>query len=210
MPTPLIIARSFKAAHAFASDELGLRVGHYRVVNTAGTLKAVRGVDVHLVPGWDKAPGHFAIKTALRYAKGLNIIDHAAEASEPKPTEVIITAVPDDTEVPQHHVDMVAKVLPTVETDFFDGVDVPPLPPEEPEPTPTCVDCGLTPCEEDCRAAIPEAVAQVTQDDEPEVDAMSAAAATPPTEKPKAKRRSRCKDCGNLHFKDEPCPEDAS
>ena len=201
MPTPLVLARSFKEAHAFAANELGLRVGHYRVVNTAGTLKAVRGVDLHLVPGWDKAPQHFAIKSALRYAKGLNIIDHSEQVQEPA-----------------------APVEPAVETDFFDGVDVPPLPPEEPEPTPTCVDCGLTPCEEDCKAAVPEAVAQVTQDDEPrelgphgnattvslgEALAMQdPALADEPAEKPKSKkRRSRCKDCGNLHYKDEPCPE---
>jgi hypothetical protein len=149
------------------------------VVNTAGTLKAVRGVDLHLVPGWDRNPSHFAIKTALRYAKGLNVIDHAEPQVAPEPVE------------------------PAVETDFFDGVDVPPLPPEEPEPTPTCVDCGLTPCEKDCKAAVPEAVAQVTQDDEPEAEVPA-----PVEEKPtKAKRRSRCKECGNLHFKDEPCPE---
>lgn len=234
MPTPLILARSFREAHAFAKDTLDLRVGHYRVVNTAGTLKAVRNVDVHLVPGWDKAPGHHAFKTALRYAKGLNVIDHAAKAQEPAPA-FVVTAVPDSTEVPQHHTDMVAKVLPQsdtsngdamiaegspapLETDFFDDVDVPA---EEPEPTATCVDCGLTPCEKECVAA--EAIAQVTQDDDPcricqgvngehdgaTHDARAADLPLPSerAEKPKAKRRSRCKECGNLHYKTDPCPE---
>lgn len=30
------------------------------------------------------------------------------------------------------------------------------------------------------------------------------------TEPPKKRRRSRCKDCGNLHFKGEPCPDETT
>lgn len=182
MPAPLILARTFKDAHTYAMDELGLKIGHYRVVNAPGTLKAVRNTTLHLVPGWDKRPDRFGMKAAMRYGRN-EIVDVAALRAE-EPAE-------------QPDVD------PTPEgTDFFDAV----IASEEfePLPEPTCVDCGLTPCDDECKSAVAaEAAAQVAQDDEPEPVA---------DEKPKkAKRRTRCKKCGTLHFKDEACPpsEDA-
>lgn len=224
MPAPLILAQSFKAAHQYATEELGLSVGHYRVVTTAGTIKAVRGVDIHLVPGWEKRPDRFTMRSALKWSR-LNIVDveklresraafdaamppaedkrypldertqtvaarynalrdlAAYEAALPK---VEITVVPDDTEVPQHHVDMVAKVLPT--TSNGDNMVAEGGPADEDE------DIVIEPSPSAAVAAEPEPTPE------------------PVEQKPaKRRRRSRCSDCGNLHFKEEPCPpsEDA-
>lgn len=264
MAAPLILARTFRDAHAYAQGKLGLSIGHYRVVNSPGTLKAVRGTEIHLVEGWDKRPDRFSMKSAMRYCHN-RIVDTTAEAPRvihfvsdggmlhavadvsdavgvdtpedvtcPTCTEILereglpkieITVVPDDTPTPQHHLDMIERVAPHLA-----------------EPT-----------VEEAEAATLEATAQVTQDDEPteedwkaELESMlepegweppasltaeqvlrlaageSGAEVAPmsertPTvvapeaealaaEKPKARRRSRCKDCGNLHYKDEPCP----
>lgn len=193
MAAPLILARTFRDAHAYAQGKLGLSIGHYRVVNSPGTLKAVRGTEIHLVEGWDKRPDRFSMKSAMRYCHNRIVDTTLVPAEEPAPEDkryplderthtialrynsllaydaalpkVVVTAVPDDTPTPQHHLDMIERVAPHLT-----------------EPT-----------AEEAEAATLEAEAQVTQDDEP-------------AEKPKARRRSRCKDCGNLHYKDEPCP----
>lgn len=233
MAAPLILARTFKDAHSYAQDVLGLSIGYYRVVNSPGTIKAVRGRELHLVPGWDKRPDRFSMKSAIRFCRN-TVIDVAALRAEEavvhghiggealhdvspdsettdeesevtcaacleiietlprrEPT-IQITVVPDETPTPQHHLDMVARVLPNtsngdnmvaegspVTTDFFDE-------PEVAEETATCVDCGLDEHAEDCPQA----------------------PAPKPAEAPKrGRRRSRCKTCGNLHYKEDPCPE---
>ena len=57
--------------------------------------------------------------------------------------------------------------------------------------------------------AEPEIV--VAEDNRPAVPELEAAPEPETTEPPKKRRRSRCSDCGNLHFKEEACPpsEDA-
>lgn len=199
MPAPLILARTFKDAHTYAKDELGLKIGHYRVVNAPGTLKAVRNTTLHLVPGWDKRPDRFGMRAAMRYGRN-EIVDVAALRAEEPAEQPVVDPTPEGT-------------------DFFDAVIA--SEESEPLPEPTCVDCGLTPCDDECKSAVAaEAAAQVAQDDEPEPAASPAevfegAQVTVPgilPEKPKkAKRRTRCKKCGSLHFKDEACPpsEDA-
>jgi hypothetical protein len=204
---PLVLARSFREAHAFAKERLDLRVGHYRVVNDAGTIKSIRGTQLYLVPGWDKRPDRFKMQGAMRYCR-LEIVDVAAEqAQEPAPvderwadtayTRTIaerynsLRDLPEDVPTPKLNALM-------KDTDFFDSIDTTPLPPEAPEPVATCVDCGLTPHADDCAAHQPTPADPASNTLEtPE----------PPAEKPKARRRSKCKKCEQLHYKDEPCPE---
>jgi hypothetical protein len=69
-------------AHAFAREELGLARGHYRIINTPGTIKSIRNVDVHLVPGWQNRYDRFAMRGALRWSR-VNIIDHTEQAKVP-------------------------------------------------------------------------------------------------------------------------------
>lgn len=228
MPAPLILARTFKDAHTYAQDELGLKIGHYRVVNAPGTLKAVRNTTLHLVPGWDKRPDRFGMKAAMRFGRN-EIVDVAEQRQQEEalergmPTDQVATIgtvdittgtiLPVNIKVGSISAEnimpgmisadrIVGGEIKTEGTDFFDAIVA--SEESEPLPEPTCVDCGLTPCDDECKSAVAaEAAAQVAQDDEPEpvVD-----------EKPKkAKRRTRCKSCGTLHFKDEACPpsEDA-
>lgn len=187
MAAPLILARTFKDAHSYAQDVLGLSIGYYRVVNSPGTIKAVRGRELHLVPGWDKRPDRFSMRSAIRFCRN-TVIDVAAEPAAPADPRGDLTER--QLEVAHRYNalldtsngdNMVAEGSP-VTTDFFDE-------PEVAEETATCVDCGLDEHAEDC----PQAPAPTPE---------------PAPEKPKkARRRSRCKECGNLHYKEDPCPE---
>lgn len=78
---PYILARTFAEAHAFATDDLGLGKGHYRVVNSSGTLKAVRGVTLYLVPGWRQRFDRFAMQSALRWTR-MDVFDVAEERAK--------------------------------------------------------------------------------------------------------------------------------
>lgn len=197
MANPLILARTFKEAHAFAQDRLGLRIGYYRVVNSAGTLKAVRGVDLYLVPGWRNRPDRFTMASALKWTR-LNTIDVEArpdfDAVEEPPaatgddfTDLITgadsntletigtingTPVIEDPSI-EGLEGRVVDVMPTIDTPGA-GDAMPTV--ERPEGTPEPVEM-------------------------PTIEA----------EKPKARRRTRCKTCDTLHYKDEACPtpEDA-
>lgn len=71
---PYILARTMAEAHSFARGDLGLPHGQYRIVNSAGTIKAVRGADLYLVPGYDKRFDRFQVKMALRWTR-MNVID---------------------------------------------------------------------------------------------------------------------------------------
>lgn len=248
MPAPLILAQSFKAAHQYATEELGLSVGHYRVVTTAGTIKAVRGVDIHLVPGWEKRPDRFTMRSALKWSR-LNIVDveklresrAAFDAAMPPAVEIhfvsnggMLHALPDvsagaegvdtpedvtcptcveilerdglpkagpserDLEVAYRYnrlLDAVVDQNPEIGT--LNGVPVIEHATEEEAQAANLVDQIVT-------LAGPAATTPTPSVISPEAEALAAAA-------PKKRRRTRCKDCGNLHFKEEPCPpsEDA-
>lgn len=187
MAAPLILGRTFKQAHAFARDVLGLSFGHYRVVNSPGTIKAVRNTKLYLLEDWDKRPDRFSMKTAMRYCRNeiidttveAPIVDDRGELTE-RQLEVAyrynrLIGTISSTPVVVHESQEAAKAASLAEaTDFFITSGV--MSPEgftTSEPTP-----------------------------EPEVA----------EEKPKrGRRRSRCKTCGNLHYKEDPCPpsEDA-
>lgn len=87
MAAPYILARSLREAHTFARETLGLAHGHYRILNSAGTLKSVRNVDLYLVPGWRKRYDRFAMQSTLRWTR-MNVIDvekTPVEAPAPEP-----------------------------------------------------------------------------------------------------------------------------
>ena len=81
MAAPYILARTLREAHTFARETLGLPVSQYRVVNSSGTLKSVRGVDLYLVPGWQNRYDRFAMKSAIRWTR-MNVIDVANQPVE--------------------------------------------------------------------------------------------------------------------------------
>jgi hypothetical protein len=141
---PYVLARTMAEAHAFAREDLGLLHGQYRIVNTPSTLKSVRNVDLHLVPGWQNRFDRFAMKGAIRWTR-MNVIDVAEQrAQEP--------SVPDDLEPTGVQLSLVSNEEAQA---FFADI--------EPEPAP-----------------------------EPRAN----------------RRRSRCSNCGTLHFKEEGCPSD--
>lgn len=84
MAAPYVLARTLKEAHDFGREELGLRVGHYRVVSSAGTIKSVRGADLYLVPGWERRFDVFSMRSAIRWTR-MNVKDVAAGEPEPEP-----------------------------------------------------------------------------------------------------------------------------
>jgi len=71
---PYILAKTLKDAHAFATEELGLTRGHYRIVTTPSSISSVRGTDLYLVPGYELRHDRFAMTGALRYTR-LNKIE---------------------------------------------------------------------------------------------------------------------------------------
>lgn len=89
MPAPYILARTFAEAHAFGRGDLGLDPGCYRVVNSAGTLKSVRGATLYLLPGWRQRFDRFKMQTALRWTR-MEVVDLDADPElVPKPVEAV-------------------------------------------------------------------------------------------------------------------------
>jgi len=141
---PYVLARTMAEAHAYARGELGLLHGQYRIVNTPSTLKSVRGVDLHLVPGWQNRFDRFAMKGAIRWTR-MHVIDVAEQrAQEP--------SVPDDLKPAGSQLSLVSNE----EAHAFVAL-------LEPQPDPAPEPAGN-------------------------------------------RRRSRCKECGTLHFREEGCP----
>lgn len=177
---PYILARNLKEAHGFAREELGLKHGRYRVVNTPSTLKSLRNVDLHLVPGWQNRFDRFAMKGALRWTR-MNVIDHSLDEAP----AFVVTAVPDDTEPPETHTTLVARLMPDVKDAVPDDLE------------PAGEQLTTTPITAD------EAHALVTGNGNTMISEGG-----PVADEPEVKRRRRrCNDCGTLHFKEEPCAQ---
>jgi len=95
----------------------------YRYVARAGTIRGVRSAEVHVLPSFLNRLDRHGILAALRLAKldvyYVDPVDFVEEAevqvADPMP-EIRVVAVSDDVEPPQHHVDMVAAVLPNGST----------------------------------------------------------------------------------------------
>lgn len=166
MVAPYILARTLKEAHAYAREALGLTVGHYRVVNSAPTLKAVRNADLHLVPGWQNRYDRFAMKSALRWTR-MNVVEAPKETPLTPPPSETIPETPDGLQPPgaQLSIDEMLAVGDEVVAE----VEVKAEETEEAEPEPTeekpkrrrrrCKDCGVLvdPDEVDSHAAEHEA-----------------------------------------------------
>jgi len=231
---PLILARSFKDAHAFANDELGLSNGYYRVVNSAGTIKACRNVDIFLVPGWDKRPDRFTMKSALKWCR-LNIRDVATERESAAAFDAAMPPAPVDTSV--HLVLDLAFVHEVADPSVIQTT-------KDPSEV-TCEQClqVITEMQEGNDTRYPnderthrialrynslqDATRERTFDlEEPAADAPEPAedeivvttgpsaapveaepTPEPEAPKPKARRRTKCKQCEQLHYKGDPCIE---
>lgn len=215
MAAPYILARNLKEAHAFAREQLGLRQGHYRIVNHASTIKSVRGADLYLVPGWENRYDRFATKGAMRWTR-MNVIDVAKQAVNREDPRGPLT---DDLLDLAYAEDIVRSGGDTTALGFkseSDGL----TPPGEQM---TLVDATdfVVPAEPRDRAEVMqelEATLEPEGWEPPEtLDAdqvlrlaageTGAEVAPTPEPKPANRRRSRCKDCGTLHFKGDPCPD---
>lgn len=179
MAAPYVLARNLREAHAFAREELGLRQGHYRIVNSASTIKSVRGADLYLVPGWANRYDRFAMKGAMRWTR-MNVID---VAEQPAVREDPRGPLTDDLIDLAYAEDIVRSGGDTTALGFKSESD------------------GLTPPGE--QMTIADATDFVVSSNE-DTEVVSSN-----EDKPKKnRRRSRCKECGNLHFKEDPCPTD--
>lgn len=185
---PYILARTFADAHAFARGDLGLLHGQYRVVTSAGTLKAVRGATLHLVPGWERRFDRFQMKAALRWTY-MTVIDHSEDPAE-APEPVLDGLNP-----------------PGVQTELTDGAD-----PALVEQFEAFLNGGDHPHEEPVSSN--EDIQEMSSnEDTSNGDNMTseggpAVPEEPPAEAPEApvedkRRRRRCKECGLLVDPDE-------
>ena len=177
MPVPLILARTFKQAHEFASERLDLKVGHYRVNPSPSTIRSVRNTQIYLVPGWNKRSDRFGIQGALRFCR-LEVIDVATWEQAP----------------PDPRGDLTERQL-KVAYRYNTLLD---LPAESSEETSDAPEPEVEPEQPKLEELVSDESIFAEPDAEPDAE---------PTQKPKARRRSKCKTCDQLHYKDEPCPD---
>ena len=187
MAAPYILARTLREAHAFARETLGLSVGHYRIVNSAGTLKSVRGVDLYLVPGWQQRYDRFAMKSTLRWTR-MNVID-----AEKQPVEAPADPRGDLTD------ELYCMAYAEHEAR---GFDLPEPSAEEQARVQGILD-GLTPSgvqmSFDELFEHVDTTASQGSPAQPEPEAEPETPAEPEAEAPPVKRRRRrCKECGIL------------
>lgn len=197
MANPYILAKTMKDAHAFAQESLDLRPGRYRVVTSSSSISGPRGADLYLVPGWEERFDRFAVKGALRYTR-LNVIDVAT-------AEVFLVKAPE----PQTDGLIPAGTQLTLDdaSAFFDDISNGNSMIAEGSPDPFGEQFEIVPDRVDTLQAISDEIAAV--EDAPAKDAqLEPPAETPaPAEPEKKRRRTRCKSCNTLHFKDDSCPE---
>lgn len=153
---PYVLARTMGEAHSYARNDLGIEIGSYRIVNSPSTLSAVRGVDLHLVPGWENRFDRFAMKGAIRWTR-MNVIDHSADDERGPLTDRVLEVA---------HRYNALRDQPSLATH--------------------------------------EEFAETLLADDSNGDNMVSEGG-PDAEKPVRRRRSRCKKCGALHFKDYNC-----
>jgi hypothetical protein len=201
---PYILARNLRDAHTFAREELGLRQGHYRIVNSASTVKSVRGADLYLVPGWANRYDRFAMKGAMRWTR-MNVIDVAEQPAQREDPRGPLT---DDLLDLAYAEDIVRSGGDTTALGFKSESDGLTPPGEQmvidiPDERPPAFIVRAVPDDVEPPQYHKDIVAQVLPDRETEPGVKDA---EPTPEQPKNRRRSRCKECGNLHFKGDPCP----
>lgn len=103
------------------------------------------------------------------------------QAIEDQKTKIHVFVVPDDTEPPQSHTDLVERVMPTK------------------------IDIGALSAANIGDGAISSSQIQANVVELPVVEVPDAIE-NAPAEKPVQRRRTRCATCTQLHFKDEACP----
>lgn len=182
---PYILARTMKEAHVFARESLGLPYGGYRIVNSPSTIKSVRGVRLYLVPGHESRFDRFGMKGAIRWTR-MEVWDVAEKGlpggEDPR------GALTDDVLETAYAENAVRSGLgaPGISTST-DGLNPP----------------GVQMAFDDLFSNVADTsnggnmVAEGgPADPEP--------APAEPAKKP-GRRRRRCKDCGELHYKEDPC-----
>lgn len=180
---PYILARTLKEGHQFARGVLGLPNGRYRIVNSAGTLKSVRNADLYLVPGWEKRYDRFAIQTALRWTR-MNKIDVAEGGLEQQDPRGPLTDEVLDLAYAEHAVRS-GEGAPGIQiVSQPDGLD----PPGEQLAISTDFFDDVSNGDDMVSEGGPA-------DPEPESEPLRP-----------GRRRSRCKECGSLRYKGDPCP----
>lgn len=215
-----ILARNRQEAKRVAD---ALEVGRFTYVTSPLSVKSLRSGVCLLVEGWQTRADRHAIKSAMRWTRGVTYIDvdpsHAEEDLEPIQadfTQFFQEPRPDFT-------DFLAVQPEGAETIGYMGEEgvhiVEPEPAPEPTPDPFA---ELAEGKRRFEAAVEEmerkkklhermrelGVTPPTDEViETQIEPKSAPESAPEQKKP-GRRRSRCKSCGNLHYKEDPCPED--
>lgn len=189
MAAPYILARTMKEAHDFARETLGLPYGRYRIVNSPSTIKSVRGADLYLVPGHGARFDRFAMKGAIRWTR-MHVIDVEADGlpTQGDPRGPLTDEVREMAYA--EHAVRSGQGAPGISSSVQDGLNPP----------------GVQMSFDDLFSNI-DAPAAPSPAAEPEAEEVKEKAEEIAAEEKPAKRRrrSRCKDCGELHFKDEAC-----
>lgn len=160
---PYVLARTIRAAHLFAREELGLAHGQYRLINHPSTVKSVRGADLYLVPGWQNRFDRFAMKGALRWTR-MNVIDVAKLAQEPAGVPDGLSPAGEQLTIEDANAFLLALGTPDAE------------------------------------------IKALVEENTSNGDNMTSEGGPVGDDSEVKRRRSRCKTCGTLHFKDEACP----
>lgn len=185
----LILAKDIRQANQYAKLA-GLERFKYRAVTKAGSIRGVRNAEVHILPGFLARPDRHQILAALKAAKTLDVyyVD-PADLVEPLESHV---ASPLDESVYDEAYAINAEIDEWIQA----------CTPQE----------GRLDILEDLSsfAAESEAAHPVTlAPGEVVAPALTEAFGDQVVEQlnePTKRRRTRCKDCEELHFKDEECP----
>lgn len=154
MAAPRVIAKDYRDAVRFARDVLGVSPTRVRVVNSVASLAGF-GYTLHLAPGWERNPAVHAIRNKIKYKRGIEIIDHAAEikkeSTRPVETIQITEVVYDDAVADAFEPNVAAVLIP-------DGAFDTPAPSKPRKYRKRCKQCGemVEPAEVDAHAAAHE------------------------------------------------------
>lgn len=174
----LVLARNTREAHKAASL-LGLPRKSYRVVNSATAIRAVHRARLYLVEGWDRRPERFVMKAQMRLHRRLEVICFDPAAEvSPEPK----------VEIVEHESMPDTAALMGDFNAFFEALDE---------------------AFENSEVDSVGDFFDIKETDEGQAaEAQQGEDAAPHEEPARRRRRSRCKQCGALHFKEDSCPED--
>lgn len=194
-----IVARTRREANDYAADA-GLKRGDFTVISEVGQLRAARRGEIHLVDGWEQHPKRHALRAALRYTR----------------IEVFEVDAP-GAEAPQIATTTTNELDPGLAA-AISGLDPRGDLTERQFEAAYRYNAMLTKADVAQRqvAALERGmptgiVSTIGQPFEVSSEDEQATETEPsedpaPTEEQVARRRSRCKECGELHYKGDPCP----